>query len=188
MRIISQWHGEDEKELEEVAGAVAFNGWKLGRRTLNDMQQEQVQFESYSQGLDVLSEIMAFLVQVADRLVWERMEEEDRQRFSRAMAIKAIEMIVENRLEHDGPNGDHRAKAVALFNQRFADYAEFGFNQEGPSYPFLRYLGARVGEIMGEAGPSNRWTADMMVDVYGPKIARDLQTSLDSLLGLEDST
>jgi hypothetical protein len=25
-----------------------------------------------------------------------------------------------------------------------------------------------------------------MVDVYGPKIARDLQTSLDSLLGLED--
>ncbi len=186
MRIISRWHGENEKELEEVAGAVAFNGWKLGRRTLNDMQQEQVQFESYSQGLDVLSEIMAFLIQIADRLVWERLEEEERQRFSHAMAMKAVETLIENRLEHDGPNADHRANAIALLNQRSSDYAEFGFGKDGPSYPFLRYLGARVGEIMGDAGPSNRWTADMMVDVYGPKLARELQKSLDSLLGLEE--
>ena len=69
---------------------------------------------------------------------------------------------------------------MALINTRGAEYAEFNFTGDGPSYPFLRHLGFEIQQIMGSEG-ENRWVIDQVMDRDGPEVYRNLARAVDSL-------
>ena len=181
LRIKSQWHDEDkERSFQEIAGAIAFNGWKIAVDRAINLHGERYVYESDRQRLDVISEYLIFEIQIVDRLAHQRLEEKDRRRLITALAQRLGEHLQDNSADLLG-NGDHRSSFIERLNLRSGEYAELGFTSEGPSYPFLRHLGYEIQQVMGSS-QENRWVIDQVMDLDGPQIYRNLKRMLRDLL------
>jgi hypothetical protein len=65
-------------------------------------------------------------------------------------------------------------------NRRGAEYAEFNYTKDGPSYPFMRHLGYEIQQIMGES-QENRWVIDQVMDRDGVEIDREIRRAVGNL-------
>jgi hypothetical protein len=166
LRIKSRWWDEDaERSLPEIAGALAFIAWRVAMEKAINLHCERFVYESDRQRLDVIQEYLAFLVQLADRLSYEALDDEDRRTLVTTLARKVIEHVQDNSQDLLGP-GDYGSPFIELLNQRSGEYAELRLTDEGPSYPFLRHLGYEIQRIMGER-EENRWVIDQVMDKDG---------------------
>jgi len=180
VRIKSKWHkGDKPKSLEEVAGALGFIAWRAADERANKMFSAGFNFSSQAQLLAVVGEFAAFLLQLTDRLVYGRLDEERRQVFVGALAQHLITTMVNNLAEDFGP-GDYRAGFVEKINERMEAYAEFSFADGQPSYQALRYLAKCIDEIMG--GQENKWVIEQVVEIEAPEIIKNLKKGLNDLL------
>ncbi len=179
MRIKSRWHNKQRpKSIEELAGALGFNAWRIASTRVNKLYSEGFNFTSNAQILDVIGEYLAFTIQVVDRMLQSRMEDEERNRFIQTLARKLVDTMEDNRIEELGP-GEYRNAFVAVLNERLSAYAEFGFAGEEPAYPMLRYFGSAVDEVMGG---ENKWIPEQMVEVEAPEVVKTLRKALGDLL------
>lgn len=157
IRIKSQWYNEDrDRSLQEIAGALAFNAWKLAMDKAITLHGEHFIYESDRQRLNVIAEYLVFQVQIVDRMVHQSLEQEDRQ-----ILITAT-------------------KQFALLNRRSQEYSELGFGADGPSYPFMRHLGYEIQQIMGTS-QENRWVIDQVMDMDAPEIHKQMKRTLRNL-------
>jgi hypothetical protein len=174
VRIKSQWHDEDaERSLEEIAGAIAFNGWKVALDKAITLHGESFVYTDDAQRLGVISEYLVFETQIVDRMVHDMLDEEERRTLITALVLKMADHLQDNADEMLGDT-DYRSGFISLFNQRSAEYAEFGFGSEGPSYPFMRHLGYEIQQVMGES-QENRWVIDQVMDMDGPDVYKQLK-------------
>lgn len=180
-RIKSQWHKESrERSTDEVAGAIAFNSWKLAMDKAVNLQDERFRYENGNQQMDVLSEYLIYQVQIVERLAHDRLDDEQRRQLITALVLRLAEHIQDNSAEMFGA-GDYRSPFIDRFNLRAAEYSELGFSEQGPSYPFLRHLGYQVQRIMGESA-ENRWVIDQVMDKDGPEVYKQLKRAIRNLL------
>lgn len=180
MRIKSKWHKKDKpKSLEELASVLGFITWRAAQERADKMYAAGFNFSSQAQLLAVVGEFGAFLLQLADRLVHSRLDEEQRQRLMGALAQHLVRTMVDNLTEDFGP-GDYRAGFVERLNERLEAYAEFGFVDGQPSYQALRYLAQCVDEVMG--GGANKWVIEQVVEIEAPEAVKNLKKGLDDLL------
>lgn len=180
MRIKSRWHDKTRpKSLEQIAGAMGFNIWKMASTTANKMYNDGFNFRDNAQLLDVIGEYVMFLLQLADRVAYERLDEQERQQFTSGVARHLIGTMVENRVEELGP-GDYQQPFIDTLNQRLDGYAEFSLVDGNPSYPMLRYLGDQVEALMG--GTQNKWIKEQVMEVVAPELIKTLRRGLDPLL------
>jgi hypothetical protein len=180
-RIKNQWHKEDRaRSTKEVAGAIAFNSWKLAMDKAISLQDERFRYHSGQQQMDVLSEYLIFQTQIIERLTHERLDDEQRRELITAVVLRLAELVQENSAEMFG-SGDYRSPFIEKFNQRAAEYSELGFSDEGPSYPFLRHLGYQVQCVMGES-QENRWVIDQVMDKDGPEVYKQLKSATRHML------
>lgn len=180
MRIKSKWHKKDKpKSLEEMASVVGFIAWRAANERADKMYSAGFNFASQAQLLAVVGEYAIFLLQLADRLVYDRFDEEQRQRFVGALAQHLISTMVDNLTEDFGP-GDYRSGFVEKVNERLGTYAEFEFRDGQSSYPALRFLAQNIDEIMG--GKDNKWVVEQVVDIEAPEAARNLKKGLEDIL------
>ena len=180
-RIKNTWRDDRERSIEEVASALAYILWKVALESARDLHGEGYEYQSDPQRVAVMAEFVAFLVQVTDRLAYDRLEDEDRAALINALGRRLADQVQDNLTDLFGP-GDYRAPFIATLNERIGDYAELSFADGKPGYDFLRYFGSRVLRIMGET-QTNRWVIDQIMDRSGPEAARHLARSLDNLLG-----
>ncbi len=181
IRIRNQWHKEDrERSTDEVAGAIAFNSWKLAMDKAFNLQSENFRYHSGEQQMDVISEYLIYQVQIVERLSHERMEDEQRRRLITALVMRLADHVQNNSAEMFG-SGDYRSSFIDKFNRRAAEYSELGFSAQGPSYPFLRHLGYQIQCIMGES-PENRWVIDQVMDKDGPEVYKQLSRATKHML------
>jgi len=131
------------------------------------------------QRLRVIQEYLVFLIQIADRLGHERLEDEDRRTLVTALARKVVEHVQDNSQDLLGP-GDYGSPFIALLNRRSEDYAEYRLADDGPSYPFLRHLGFKIQKLMGE-DQENRWVIDQVMDKDGWDAYKTLSTAFRDL-------
>lgn len=183
VRIVSKWQeGLQPDDMAKVGEALGFNVWKIALDTARGMQDKRLYFVSKMQGLLVTAEFMIFEVQVADRLAHNIMSDENRTSFIKTMADRTITILVDNRVDFQG-SGDYRDDFVKIFNQRLKVYADFSFDEtEGPGYQFYRYLGEKIGHIMGD-DQNNKWAIDQVMDIDGPDVYERLRKSMESLVG-----
>ncbi len=183
MRIVHKWHKNSDRELKQIAESLAYNCWKITLSSVRGLQDENFYFTSKVQGMEVMTEMLIFLLQVTDRLIYESMEAEDRARFVGAMAYRFLDIVLDNYgdLAEEGPE---RTDLVGLINERANDYAEFSYSEEGPSYHFLRYFGERVGAIMGD-DQDNKWVIDQMMDIEAPDAIEALKKSIGGIVGID---
>lgn len=180
VRIRSKWTNKNrERSLEENAGALAFIEWRIAQQTLVNLENEGFQTDTGLQRLDVIEELSAFLIHVSDRLVHANMDDQERQRFIVALALKTADFYHDNRSDIEGRGSDYRDGFIDRLNRRLADYADFAFEDGQPGYAFKRYLGEKVTEAMG---PKDRkWISDQVMEIEVPEMLKTLERGLKNL-------
>ncbi len=180
MRVRSRWYKKDKSaSIDEIAGALAFVAWRIGQNAVNKMYNAGFNYRSNVQQLAVIGEILIFLIQVTDRLAYEELEEDDRVRFVTELARRLAGTLADNMSDEAGP-GDYRGPFIERLNERAEAYAEFGFTDGEPSYPFLRYLGTCVDQLMG--GQENKWVIEQVMEVEAPAAVKTLRRAFHNLL------
>ncbi len=179
-RIHNRWHqSKRTRSPEEVAGAIAFNSWKLAMDSVVNLHSEQFNQRSALQ-LSLTIEYLLFQVQITDRILHDQLENEERQQIITALVLRLAELVQENSSESLG-EGDYGTPFIQLFNQRAAEYSELGFSNDGPSYPFLRHLGNEIQQLMGSE-QDQRWAIDQVMDRDGIEVYNKIKTTIQNIL------
>lgn len=187
VRIKSKWHQtgrknnrSSEKTPEDLGGATGFIAWRLAMNHVNQIEEAGFTLTNAEQRFAVLTEWLIYLVQVADREAYQRLEEEQRGPYVTALALHLAGTLEDNQRELLGP-GDYRNRFIARLNEEIPEYAEFGYGEDGPGYRFMRYLGEKVLALVGEKD-ANRWVIDQVMEIEAPEANKALRKSLDGLM------
>ncbi|MDH5189670.1 MAG: hypothetical protein OEW89_00290 [Gammaproteobacteria bacterium] len=194
LRIKTKWHRSNrsernkagsskQKTIEDLAGVIAFNIWKVSQETYKRMEKEGFHFREDKQVSDIITEVIAFLVQVADRMVYGKIDEEERTRFVTALAQELGKTLDSNLRDLFG-KGDYIQPFFNTLNERFADYAEFPFEDNQPSYGAKRYLGDKIAEHM--KATDNKWVLEQVIDIEVPEALKIVQRMVIDVMGLRE--
>lgn len=182
LRIKSRWHDDGaERSLEEIAGALAFISWRIAKEKAINLHGQDFVYESDEQRFAVIVEYLIFQLQIVDRLGVRQLElpDDDRRRLVLTLARHLAGHLQDNSVDIFGP-GDYVAPFIAKINERAAEYAEFNYTADGPSYPFMRHLGYEIQQLMGES-QENRWVIDQVMDRDGIEIDREIRRAIGNL-------
>lgn len=185
-RVKNTWHQSDrnrpsEKNLEDNAGTIAYIIWRLSLEGAKKIHGEGFEYLSDKERVGVINEFVAYLLQSTDRLVFERLRDEDRGTFINAAGRKLADQVQDNLLDIAGP-GNYRRPFIRMLNERLNDYATLSFENGEPGYDFTRYFGDRVLKTM-PANQTNRWVIDQIMDVSAPYVMKKLKESVRNLFG-----
>jgi len=173
LRIKSRWTERaklrpTEQMQKENAQALAFIFWRIALEKAKNLHGEDFIYDTDEQRVKVIGEYLAMLLQVADRMVHGRMDEDDRREFVTFLALRLADHMQDNAADLFGP-ADYRQPFIAMLNVRAEGYAGCRFSpEEGASYGFLHYFGSNVQRVMGEGHHSNKWVIDQAMDIDGP--------------------
>lgn len=184
LRIKTKFRSRGPKTIEQRASVVAFNIWKVAQETYRHMNKEGFKFANEQQIAATITEVIAFLVQLSDRLVYGKLSEEERARFITALGRQLAQTMESNQAEVFGA-GDYVTPFIATLNSRFQEYAEFDYTADGPSYHFLRYFGDRVSEAL--AATDNRWVVEHVMEIEAPEAIKVLKRLVHEVLGIKTS-
>ena len=170
--IKTRWRKKGARSLEERAGVIGANLWKLSLEIFKHMEKEGFRFGSDRLVTRVLGEFIAFLVQLVDRRVYGTLSEDDRATLVRAVVDHLAATMENNQLDLFGPaeSGDYRKPFIDMLNARFEDYAAFDYPGGEPGYPCLRYFATQVSDAMAEG--DNKWVVEQMIDIEAPEMVR----------------
>ncbi len=178
MRINTRWNKRAKKQsLENIAGAVGFISWKIATNGVLELENKGYQTESNAHRLQIIGEFLAFLLQTADRLVYDLLSDEERQRFITALALHMADTFADNQRDALG-EGEHRKAFIDLLNQRAEDYAELSFRNGEAGFDFLRYFGEQVAAVMTE----KHFVSQQVMDIEGPEAIKTLKKGMRDLL------
>lgn len=180
VRVKAKWNKKDKvRTPAEIAGALAFTGWKVASEFILNLENEGFETQSQSQRLDAMGEACFFMVSIVDRLVYEKFNDEERAEFVTAFALSFANTMQENREDFTGP-GNYSEAFINTLNERASAYADCTFSrEEGASFTMRRLLGNHVRDVMGEK--DNKWIPDYVMDVEAPKMVSTLKRALPSL-------
>ncbi|EDN66478.1 conserved hypothetical protein [Beggiatoa sp. PS] len=177
MRIKSRWNKRaKEQSLEEIAKAVAFINWRIATNSLLELENKGYQTHSNAHRLQILGEFLAFLLQVVDRLVYGKMEDEERQAFITTLALSMADNFADNQRDMLG-EGEYKKPFIDLLNQRSEDFAELSFKDGEAGFDFLRYFGEQVATVMEE----KHFISQQIMDIEGPNAIKTLKKGLQDL-------
>jgi hypothetical protein len=189
MRVKSHWFkSERTKTPQEIAGAAAFIVWRVGQNALKTMRAARYELPAGQAYFAFLAELLVFLVLGADRIAWRRGDEPWRVAFTTALANRVGEILAENESDLLGAAGrsDIKARFVDQVNTAAAECAGFEWNDDGPDYGFLRYVGHRIADVMA---PEDRtWAISQVIEVQAPEAAETLVRAMAGLLDLTPRT
>ena len=194
LRIKTKWHrskrsernkagSSEPKTVEDLAGVIAINIWKVSQETFKRMEKEGFHFREDKQVVDIISEVVAFLMQVTDRMVYGKFEEQERTNFITALAREVSKTYESNLIDLFG-EGDYIAPFFNKLNERFSDYAEFPFEDNQPSYAARRYLGDKI--AMHMEATDKKWVLEQIIDIEVPETLKIVQRMVTDVLGLKN--
>lgn len=187
-RIKSRWT-ESAKEklsddlLNENAQALAYIYWRLALDKAKNLHGEDFVYDTDQQRVYVIGEYLAMLVQMSDRLMYARLDDEDRTSFITTLAMRLADHMQDNAADLFG-EGDYRKSFITMLNIRAEGYSECDYSiEDGPSYGFLHFFGSNVHKVMDERHHDNRWVIDQIMEVDGPETIKKASKALMDLFG-----
>lgn len=184
IRMRTKWHTRGPKSAEDRAGVVGFNIWKIANESWKHMEQGGFRPGEDRQIVALMTEMMAFLMHVSDRLVYGQLPEDERARFMNALGQHLAKTLQTNMLDMFGP-GDYTGPFVAILNQRLSDYSEFEFGEYTASYAMLRYLGDKMAEAM--TGTDSKWVIEQIIDIEAPEALERIKKLVHEAMGVKIS-
>lgn len=181
MRVKSTWHKTQVKTIDDIAGALAFNSWRITKNHLEDLINESFVIEK-AQVFDVISEYLCFLIQCIDRLVFDKLNAKQRQTLILKLAKQSADYFHENKQERIG-SGEHWKDFIQIYNARSQDYANYEFTNGGPNYHFLRYFAEKIQKAMTHA--DSKWIVQQIIEIQAPKAFKSIKKSVKDLVAVE---
>jgi hypothetical protein len=175
----TRWRKKGERTLAERAGVIGANVWKIATEIFRHMEKEGFRFGSDRLVTDVLAELIAFQVQLADRAAYGRLAETDRAALIGEVVRHLAATMENNQRDLLGP-GEYRERFIDLLNTRFAEYAGFEYSGAEPGYPCLRFFATKVADAM--AGGDNKWVVEQMMDIEAPEMVRLVRKLIEQAL------
>lgn len=165
----TRWRKKGPRTVEERAGVIGANVWKIALEVFKHMEKEGFRFGSDRLTTEVISEFIAFLVQLADRAVYGRLAEDERAALIGALVRHLAATMENNQQDLFGP-GEYRKPFIDRLNARFGEYAGFEYRDGEPGYACLRYFAGKVADAMAEG--DNKWVVEQMIDIEAPEMVR----------------
>ena len=194
IRLKTNWHHtkrsrkgrtnkERKKTIEDRAGVVGFNIWKVAQQTLrNMMEEEEFNFKSDQQTIGLIVEMVAFLITIVDRMVYGQLSEEDRAKLINATAKHLAQSVAENQFDLFG-EGDYVQPFFNTLNERFGEYATCSYENGEPGHSFKRTVADHIADIMAEG--DNKWVLEWVMDIEIPKAVPMIKKLVSSGLGVK---
>lgn len=181
MRIKSRWNVKGKTHsVEETAGALAGICWRIAANGVLELENEGFQTDTQAQRLDVMTEYLAYLIHIVDRMSYETLEEAERHAFITALALAAARIMQDN-LRDLGAIEPPPADFIETLNARMSDYAAMSFTEAGePGFSLRCALGDNIAARMGPK--DNRWIQDQVLEIEAPRLLKPLNKALDDLL------
>jgi hypothetical protein len=181
LRIKSNWFKEGrQRSPQEIADALAFVVSRIADNALKNTRKANFEIEVGPQYLDFLREFLLFLILVADRIAFSKLSAEDRLAFTGNLANRVAETYAENRSRLLADDlKECKQHFIDLLNQRAGEYAEFGYDSNGPDYGFYRYLAFCIGNILSEEDAN--WVIDPMISFEAPEAVKMVEKTLRGL-------
>jgi hypothetical protein len=185
LRIKSNWFkGGRDHTPQEISDALAFVVFRIADNALKNTRKSKFEIEVGPQYFDFLAEFLLFLILSADRIAYLRLSAEDRIVFTGNLANRVAETFAENRSRLLEENQAYcKQSFIDLLNQRAGEYADFGYDENGPEYGFYRYLAFCIGQIMTEA--DSGWIIDQMISFEAPEAIQMVEKTLRGLYEAE---
>ncbi len=165
----TRWRKKGPRTLEERAGVIGANVWKIALEVFKHMEKEGFRFGSDRLTAEVITEFIAFLVQLADRAVYGKLAEDERAALIGALVRHLAATMDNNQQDLFGP-GEYRKPFIDRLNARFGEYAGFEYRAGEPGYACLRYFAGKVADAMAEG--DNKWVVEQMIDIEAPEMVR----------------
>jgi hypothetical protein len=113
IRMKTRFRGKGPKTVESRGNVVAYNIWKIAQESCRRMEKEGFKFRDDRQVTEVMTEIIAFLVQIADRIVYGQIAEDERARFVNALGKELAQHMANNLNEIAGDGKSAVAPSLA---------------------------------------------------------------------------
>ncbi len=173
----TRWRKKDApRTLADRAGVIGANIWKISLEIFRHMEMEEFRFGSDRLVTAVMTEFIAFLVQLVDRAVYGRLSDADRAILIGETARHLAATMGNNQLDLLGP-GDYRKPFIDLLNARFEEYAGFEYPGGEPGFSCLRFFATQVSDAM--AGSGNKWVIEQIMDIEAPEMVRLIRKLVD---------
>lgn len=175
LRIKAHWHDEDaERSLDEIGSAIGFNAWRIAKDKAINLHGEDFVYEDDEQRFAVMIEYLIFQLALVDRMLTDRLETAEENRRQLIMnSARHMAKHVQDNMEDIFGKGDYVQPFISKLNERGAEYSDFNFTDDGPTYPFMRHLGFEIQQIMGDEH-ENRWVIDQVMDKDGIDIYQQI--------------
>lgn len=181
MRVKKKWNkAESERSIAQMANAIAGTIWKLAAAVLLNLENENFETETQGQRIDILEEVIGFLVHLVDRRIYVEATVEQRAEFVSTLVKDLARMLEDSRIDVQG-DGKYQAAFIDKINARSAEYSAYSFNAEqGASFTMRCTLGNHVQASMGER--DQRWIPDYIEGREAPEIEASLTRVMDGLV------
>lgn len=188
IRVKTNWFKKDgePRDPKETASVLALTLWRMADRFTVNLSQADYDIITPQRGFILMAEFLAFEVQYADRLAYNRIDDASRAAFIQALAKRLAEMMEENIREiapRDDEGYDYQAGFIDLLNRRLVDYATFDMVDEKPSFATLRYLGNCIREVMDKR--DQPWIIDQIMEIEAPETIETIKKTMRGLLETE---
>lgn len=188
IRIKNHWFRDGAaKTPQQNASAMAFITWRVAQNTLKQMRSAHFDIEIGPQYFAFTREVLVFLTQVLDRMANQQMDAVTRTEFMTALVQRLAQVLQENEDELMGlplaGHASHYDQFIDLYNELADHYAEFGYDQQGPDFAFMRYLGHRIEALMPQK--DQRWVVDQIIASEVPDALDMLQRGMSGVLSTE---
>lgn len=179
-RIRTGWKNRNRQiSLEEFANALSSICWRMSLNAARNLHQQDFIYRNDGQRLGVIREYLVFLLHCADRLMFDSLDGDGRQRFLQSLAGDCERHLRENAREI-APELALERDWAAFANGRMGAYAGTSFADRQPGYDMFRLLGSVILEIMG-SDQTNKWVIDQVMDIDGPELFEVFLKSMDRL-------
>ena len=169
-----------------MANAIAAIIWKLSAQVLLNLENENFETATQSQRLDILEELVSFLIHLVDRQIYDLTDVEKRALFITALVNDMARMLEDSRVDVQGEN-EYKQAFYDKVNSRMGEFSEYSFSSDdGASFAMRCTLGAHIQAAMGSR--DNKWIPDYIVGREAPEIENTLSRSLTNLVSFEDQS
>ncbi len=181
LRIKTTWFRKDAgRAADETASVLALNFWKMANKAVDDISKADYDIIHLGRGFGLIAEMGAFMLHIADRMLYGRVDEERRAALIESAGVHLAEYVeknIQDFLNDDLDERDYLGEFLDFLNRRTADYETFDFPPEEPNYAIKRYLANVIRERM--EGHDQTWIIDQIIEFQAPEAIETVQKLID---------
>lgn len=181
LRIKTTWfRREGGRAADETASVLALTFWKMANKSVDDISKADYDIIHMGRGFGLIAEMGAFMLHVADRRLYGRVDEERRAALIESTGVHFAEYVEKNItdfLNDDNDERDYVGEFLDFLNRRTADYETFEFPPEEPNYAIKRYLANVIRDRMETHDQT--WIIDQIIEFQAPEAIDTVNKLID---------